>query len=80
MAIKGVINRVGTIGAKVAGTQNLRAKQVAIGDSATLTNITTKSIQELADVDAVETDKAILSYDASTDKWKSTTVIDGGTF
>ncbi|SVE18073.1 uncharacterized protein METZ01_LOCUS470927 [marine metagenome] len=80
MAIKGVINRVGTIGAKVAGTQNLRAKQVAIGDSSTITNITNKSINELLDVDAAETDDAILSYDASSDKWTSTTVIDGGTF
>jgi|TARA_B100001105_G_scaffold224763_1_gene193921 hypothetical protein len=80
MAIKGVINRVGTIGAKVAGTQNLRAKQVAIGDSSTITNITNKSINELLDVDAAETDNAILSYDASSDKWTSTTVIDGGTF
>ena len=80
MAIKGVINRDGPIGAKVAGTQNIRAKQVAIGDSSTITNITNKSINELLDVDAAETDDAILSYDASSDKWTSTTVIDGGTF
>ena len=39
-----------------------------------------KSIQELQDVEASETDKGYLQYDQTTDKSKTTTVIDGGTF
>ena len=40
----------------------------------------TKSIQELQDVNASETDKGFLQYNQSTDKWETATVIDGGTF
>ena len=35
---------------------------------------------ELADVDATETDDGLLSYDQASDKWTTTTTIDGGTF
>ena len=46
---------------------NIRAKQVAIGNSSSV-NLSAKSINELADVDATETDDATSSYDQSTDK------------
>jgi len=48
--------------------------------SASSTDITAKSINELADVNASETDDGLLSYDATSDKWTTTTVLDGGTF
>jgi|TARA_Y100000004_G_scaffold158530_1_gene184863 hypothetical protein len=80
MAIKGVVNRQGAIGGRVQGTGNVRARQVAIGSGAAGTDITQKSIQELNDVDAAETDKGLLQYDQASDKWKTTNVIDGGTF
>lgn len=68
MAIKG----------KLRGTGNIKVQTLKVG--VTDVNITTKSIQELQDVEASETDKGYLQYDQSTDKWKTTTVIDGGTF
>jgi hypothetical protein len=80
MAIKATLSRTATIGGKVAGTQNLRVKQVAIGNSSSSVNLSAKSINELADVDATETDDGLLSYDQETDKWTTTTTIDGGTF
>jgi hypothetical protein len=78
--IKGTLSRVATIGGRIQGTGNLRAKQVAIGNSSADVNLAAKSINELADVDATETDDGLLSYDATTDKWTTTTVLDGGTF
>ena len=68
MAIKG----------KLRGTGNIKVQTLKVG--VTDVNITTKSIQELQDVEASETDKGYLQYDQTTDKWKTTTVIDGGTF
>lgn len=79
--IKGTLNRsTGSVGARIAGTTNIRAKQVAIGNASSNVNLSAKSINELADVDATETDDGLLSYDAATDKWTTTTAIDGGTF
>ena len=78
--IKGTLSRVATIGGRIQGTGNLRAKQVAIGNSSADVNLASKSINELADVNATETDDGLLSYDATTDKWTTTTVLDGGTF
>jgi len=79
--IKGTLNRsTGSVGARIAGATNIRAKQVAIGNSSTSVNLATKSIQELSDVNASETDDGLLSYNATTDKWETTTSIDGGTF
>jgi len=70
-----------TIKAKVQFGSQIRAKQVAIGNSSTLqADITSKSINELLDVNATETDNGLLSYDLSTDKWITRTNIDGGTF
>tara|TARA_B100000035_G_scaffold49530_1_gene38103 strand:+ start:239 stop:481 length:243 start_codon:yes stop_codon:yes gene_type:complete len=80
MAIKGTLSRVATIGGNVVGAGNIRAKQVAVGNASTNVNLTSKSINELQDVDATETDDGFLQYDSSTDKWKTATVIDGGTF
>lgn len=80
MAIKGTLSRVATIGGSVVGSGNIRAKQVAIGSASSSTDISAKSIQELSDVNASETDDGILSYNATTDKWETTTVLDGGTF
>ena len=68
-----------TIKARVLNNSNIRAKQVAIGNTDTV-NLSTKSIQELQDVDATETDKGYLQYDQASDKWKTTSTIDGGTF
>jgi hypothetical protein len=68
------------IKARVLQTNTIRAKQVAIGNSSTNVNLSAKSINELADVNATETDDGLLSYDAATDKWTTTTVLDGGTF
>ena len=79
MSIKGVVSRVATIGGSLSNTTNLRAKQVSIG-SQTGVDLTAKSIQELSDVQASETDKGLLQYNQSNDKWETTTVIDGGTF
>lgn len=77
MGIKGVVSRVATIGGVLSNTTNLRAKQVSIGSGQ---DLATKSIQELSDVNATETDDGLLTYNASTDKWETTTVLDGGTF
>ena len=79
MSIKGVVSRVATVGGTLTGTTNRRAKQVSIG-SQTGVDLTAKSIQELSDVNASETDKGVLQYNASTDKWETTNVLDGGTF
>ena len=68
-----------TIKARVLNNSNIRANQVAIGNTDTV-NLSTKSIQELSDVNATETDKGVLQYNASTDKWETTNVLDGGTF
>ena len=79
--IKGTLNRTtGSVGARIAGATNIRAKQVAVGNASTNVNLATKSIQELSDVNATETDDGLLSYNATTDKWETTTSIDGGTF
>ena len=80
MAIKGTVSRVATIGGRVGGQGNIRAKQVAIGNSSSSVNLSAKSINELADVEATETDDGLLSYDQASDKWTTTTTIDGGTF
>jgi hypothetical protein len=77
MGIKGVVSRVATIGGVLSNTTNLRAKQVTVGSTM---DLATKSIQELSDVAATETDDAMLVYDAATDKWIASTNIDGGTF
>ena len=81
MAIRGTLSRIATVGGRVAGAGNIKATQVAMGGtSAASTDITAKSINELADVNASETDDGLLSYDATSDKWRTTTVLDGGTF
>lgn len=79
MAIKGVVSRVATIGGVLSNTTNLRAKQVSVGTGQDA-DLTGKSIQELSDVNASETDEGLLSYNSTTDKWETTTNIDGGTF
>jgi hypothetical protein len=79
MAIKGTLSRVATIGGSIVGAGAIRAKQVAIGTSGD-TNISARSINELADVNVTESDDGLLSYDAATDKWVTTTTLDGGTF
>jgi hypothetical protein len=79
MAIKGVVSRVATIGGVLSNTTNLRAKQVTVGAQGN-NDISAKSINELSDVNATETDNGLLSYDQSSDKWTTTTTIDGGTF
>ena len=68
-----------TVKARILNNSNIRAKQVAIGNTDTV-NLLTKSIQELSDVNATETDKGVLQYNAATDKWETTNVLDGGTF
>ena len=77
--IKGTVSRVAGISGRVGGTGNIRAKQVAIGSGGG-TDLSAKSINELADVNATETDDGLLSYDQASDKWTTTTTIDGGTF
>jgi hypothetical protein len=67
----------GNIKARILQNNTIRAKQVAVGGSADLSQ---KSLNELADVDATETDDGLLSYDQASDKWTTTTTIDGGTF
>lgn len=80
MSIKGTLSRVATIGGNVVGAGNIRAKQVAVGNANTSVSLAAKSIQELADVNASETDDGLLTYNATTDKWETTTNLDGGTF
>ena len=79
MSIKGVVSRVATIGGTLSNTTNLRAKQVTIGSQSGV-DLSAKSIQELSDVNASETDDGVRQYNASTDKWETTNVLDGGTF
>lgn len=79
MSIKGVVSRVATIGGTLSNTTNLRAKQVTIGSQSGV-DLSAKSIQELSDVNASETDDGVLQYNASTDKWETTNILDGGTF
>jgi len=55
-----------------------KIKQVAIGSSNA--GVSTSELNDLADVNATESDDGLLSYDAATDKWVTTTVLDGGTF
>ena len=80
MSIKGTLSRVATIGGNVIGAGNVRAKQVAIGNASTNVSLSAKSINELQDVNASETDDGLLTYNATTDKWETTTNLDGGTF
>tara|TARA_Y100000592_G_C5464366_1_gene315834 strand:+ start:1917 stop:2129 length:213 start_codon:yes stop_codon:yes gene_type:complete len=68
-----------TVKARILNNSNIRAKQVAIGNTDTV-NLSTKSINELSDVNASENDKGVLQYNAATDKWETTNVLDGGTF
>ena len=79
MAIKGVVGRVAGITARVQGQGNVRVKQVAVGNQ-TNVNISSKSINELQDVNAAENDDGFLQSNASNDKWETTTTIDGGPF
>ena len=67
-----------TIKGKLRGTGNIKVQTLKVG--VTDVNLSAKSIQELQDVEASETDKGYLQYDQTEDKWKTTTVIDGGTF
>ena len=67
------------IKARVLQTNHIRAKQVAIGSGGS-TDLSAKSINELSDVNSTATDDGLLSYDASTEKWTTTTTLDGGTF
>ena len=68
------------IKARVLQGNQIRAKQVAIGNSTTVqADLTQKSINELLDVNASETDKGLLNYNQATDKWETTTNIDRGT-
>jgi len=59
MTIKGTLSRVATIGGRVQGQGNIRAKQVAIGSGGGGTDLTSKSINELSDVNASETDDGL---------------------
>ena len=67
-----------TIKGRLRGTGNIKVQTLKVG--ATDVNLSTKSIQELSDVNATETDKGVLQYNAATDKWETTNVLDGGTF
>jgi|TARA_B110000259_G_C13953807_1_gene377885 hypothetical protein len=78
MAIKGTLSRTASIGGRVTGATNVRAKQIAIGTGSA--DLSAKSINELSDVNSTATDDGLLSYDASTEKWTTTTTLDGGTF
>lgn len=78
MAIKGTLSRTASIGGRVTGATNVRAKQIAIGSGSA--DLSAKSINELSDVNSTATDDGLLSYDASTEKWTTTTTLDGGTF
>ena len=63
---------------KLRGTQNIKVQTLKVG--ATDVNLSTKSVNELQDVEATETDQGYLQYDLAADKWKTTSTIDGGTF
>jgi len=56
----------------------IKIKQVAIGSSNV--GVSTSELNDLADVNATESDDGLLSYDAATDKWVTTTILDGGTY
>ena len=56
-----------TVKARIVANPNVRAKQVSIG--AASVNLATKSIQELSDVEATETNKGLLQYDQASDMW-----------
>lgn len=75
--LKGTLSRVATIGGRVGTNNNVRAKQVVIGAAA---DLTVRSINELSDVNSTATDDGLLSYDAASEKWTTTTTLDGGTF
>ena len=78
MAIR-TINTGATFKARVTSSgSSSKVKQVAIGSSNS--GVSTSELNDLADVTATETDDGLLSYDAATDKWVTTTTIDGGTF
>ena len=69
------------IKARVLQGNSISAKHVAVGNlSQVQADLTNKSINELLDVNATETDNGLLSYDQATDKWVTKTTIDGGTF
>jgi hypothetical protein len=69
-----------TLKSRLLQSTGIKAKQVAIGDSSTGGGSSVNSISDIADVNATETDKGLLNYNAETDRWETTTVIDGGTF
>lgn len=62
--------------ARVLQTNHIRVKQVGIGSS----DLSTKNLSELADVNVTESDDGLLQYDADTDTWISSNTLDGGTF
>tara|TARA_B110000503_G_scaffold23959_1_gene37638 strand:+ start:555 stop:800 length:246 start_codon:yes stop_codon:yes gene_type:complete len=65
--------------ARINQTNQLRAKQVAIGSGGG-TDLSTKNLSELADVNVAESDDGLLQYDAASDTWSSSNTLDGGTF
>ena len=65
--------------ARINQTNQLRAKQVAIGSGGG-TDLSTKNLSELADVNVAESDDGLLQYDAASDTWSSSNNLDGGTF
>ena len=62
MSIKGTLSRVATIGGRVAGTGNVRAKQVSIGSGAGAADLSQKELNELSNVNASETDDGLLKW------------------
>ena len=67
------------IKARILQTNSIRAKQVAIGSGGS-TDLSTKNLSELADVNVAESDDGLLQYDAASDTWSSSNTLDGGTF
>ena len=65
--------------ARINQTNQVRAKQVAIGSGGG-TDLSTKNLSELADVNVAESDDGLLQYDAASDTWSSSNNLDGGTF
>ena len=65
--------------ARVNTSTSIRAQQVAIGTSGG-TDLSTKNLSELADVNVAESDDGLLQYDAASDTWSSSNTLDGGTF
>ena len=73
------VNTGNSVRARVSSSAGgAKVKQVAIGSSNA--GVSTSELNDLADVNATETDDGLLSYDANTDKWVTTDTIDGGTF